>query len=72
MRLLLLRERCLISLSRVFGKTFQGYKGGDFIMHDYTDVHISVEGSFYDYVWDWLFDFHVRRSVMDEFDFNAV
>ncbi len=34
----------LAILKGAIGKTFQGYKGGDYTMHDETSVYISVYG----------------------------
>jgi hypothetical protein len=39
------------------GKTYEGYKGGDFKMKEYTDIHISEYGSSDDFVWEFLINF---------------
>jgi len=42
------------------GRTFEGWKGGDFTMNRDTEIHISIEGESYDYLGEivafYLFD----------------
>ena len=50
-------QSMLDNAKSAIGKTFKGYKGGDYKMDTYSDVHISEYGCSYDFAWDYLIDY---------------
>lgn len=48
------------------GKTFEGYKGGDFRMHEFTPVHIAKWGEWEAGFPGMLLDFMLNQSKVEE------
>lgn len=59
-------EAMLQSAEEALGKTFQGYKGGDYTMRESTGVHISYYGESYDYLGEWLLLYMLGDPVSKE------
>jgi len=58
----------LASAQEAVGKSFQGWKGGEFTMTRETEVHVSFEGESYDYLGDILLFYMLGAPVKEMCD----
>lgn len=55
----------LACAKEAMGKTYQGYKGGDFEMHQYTDVWLACWGECGEGIGETLLDYMMGKVKLD-------
>lgn len=62
----------LYEAKEALGKTFEGWKGGDFVMSEYTEVYLSEEGTSSGYAEDGLSSLLLEYMLKDELPKSAL